>query len=366
MKRTIKIALLTCLVLLVCVPMFTACNITDVKNYIDEIIPDRILPGETSEHVWSEWITIKEPSCEEKGLLQRYCTECSYTESKPIEALGHTEVVDNTAVLPNCTEAGLTESKLCSVCDKVLAVQTVIDALGHIEVVDSAVAPTCIKAGITEGKHCSVCNKVLVAQTIVEALGHSETIVAGVAPTCTEAGLSASKYCLVCGEVLIKQVVIEAKGHSFGEWITTKEPSAIEEGLMKRVCWCGEEETHIIEICVSIGLECTLNNDGTSYSVTGIGSCTDTDVIIPSTCDGAPVTSIGNYALNGCSGLTSITIPKSITGIGVGAFYGCIALKSIVFGGTIQQWNDITLGYRWNYNVLATEVICSDGVISLN
>ena len=32
------------------------------------------------------------------------------------------------------------------------------------------------------------------------------------------------------------------------------------------------------------------------------------------------VTSIGNYAFWGCSGLTSVTIPNSVTGIGIGAF----------------------------------------------
>jgi hypothetical protein len=36
------------------------------------------------------------------------------------------------------------------------------------------------------------------------------------------------------------------------------------------------------------------------------------------------VTSIGNFAFNDCSGLTSITIPNSVTTIGYSAFSGCI------------------------------------------
>lgn len=43
----------------------------------------------------------------------------------------------------------------------------------------------------------------------------------------------------------------------------------------------------------------------------------------------AGITSIGSYAFKGCSGLTSLNLPASITGIGYGAFYGCSGLTSI-------------------------------------
>ena len=41
------------------------------------------------------------------------------------------------------------------------------------------------------------------------------------------------------------------------------------------------------------------------------------------------VTSIGNYAFWKCSGLTSVTIPEGVTSIGEGAFSGCSSLKSV-------------------------------------
>lgn len=47
------------------------------------------------------------------------------------------------------------------------------------------------------------------------------------------------------------------------------------------------------------------------------------------------LTLIGSSAFNGCTGLTSITIPNSVTSIGVNIFNGCTGLTSI----TIENIN---------------------------
>ncbi len=104
----------------------------------------------------------------------------------------------------------------------------------------------------------------------------------------------------------------------------------------------------------------------TDGSVTSISSgafsrCTGlTSVTI-----GKGVTSIGDDAFYGCTGLTSITIPDSVTSIGDLAFYGCTGLTSINFNGTKEQWNAISKGSYWKYNVPATQVICTGGTVSI-
>ncbi len=89
----------------------------------------------------------------------------------------------------------------------------------------------------------------------------------------------------------------------------------------------------------SEGLSYTLNNNNT-YTVSGIGSCTDTDLIILSTYQGLPVTSIGNWAFFGCSTITSVIMPDSVTYIGTSSFEGCSVLKEIVIPNSVVTIGD--------------------------
>ncbi len=163
---------------------------------------------------------------------------------------------------------------------------------------------------------------------------------------------------------------------------------------------------------VSEDLEFSLNADGASYSVAGIGKFRGTDLIIPDTYEGKPVTAIRYKAFYGQDQITGITIPDSVTAIGYSAFYGCTnlcnvtlpdnitvienyaffgcshlvhlsmgsnvekigsfslgnctLLNLITFHGTTAQWEAIPKIYGWNSQMPACTARCADGVLALS
>ena len=79
------------------------------------------------------------------------------------------------------------------------------------------------------------------------------------------------------------------------------------------------------------------------YSVTEDGTVeitkynSNNNVVIPNKIEGKNVTSIGDYAFENCTNLTSITIPDSVTNIGQRAFLFCNSLKSITIPKNVQD-----------------------------
>ena len=82
-----------------------------------------------------------------------------------------------------------------------------------------------------------------------------------------------------------------------------------------------------------------INND-TEYSVVGYEG-EDSDIVILSTHEGLPVTTIGYMAFYWCNSLTSITIPDSIMSIGESAFTFCDSLTDVHYTGDIAGWCNI-------------------------
>ena len=86
----------------------------------------------------------------------------------------------------------------------------------------------------------------------------------------------------------------------------------------------------------SEGLKFKLNNGGKSYSVEGIGSCADTEIVIPATYNDLPVTAICENAFDGNDSIISVVIPDSVTSIGYGAFLRCNLLVSVAIPDSIK------------------------------
>ena len=68
---------------------------------------------------------------------------------------------------------------------------------------------------------------------------------------------------------------------------------------------------------------------------------------IPSTINGYPVTSIGDSAFFD-SGLTSVTIPNSVTSIGVESFFYCLSLTNVTIGSGVTSIGDGAFSYCYS------------------
>ena len=77
----------------------------------------------------------------------------------------------------------------------------------------------------------------------------------------------------------------------------------------------------------------TSNDELCMYAFSGSSGLTS--LTIPSS-----VTEIGSYAFEDCSGLTSLTIPSSVTSIGYYAFSGCSGLTSLTIPSSVTSIDD--------------------------
>ena len=189
-----------------------------------------------------------EATCTEAGDAKFIC-ECGYSYTEEIPANGHTVVTDE-AVPATCTDSGLTEGSHCSVCNLVLAKQTVTKPLGHKLGADA----TCTSAQVcengcgkvfvealghlvtsvatcTESADCVTCGEV-----VTEALGHDFEVKKGYAETCTTDGLSDGNYCKRC-TYSEEAKVIPATNHALTAVVT--DPTCEADGYTTYTCLCG-------------------------------------------------------------------------------------------------------------------------------
>ncbi len=115
------------------------------------------------------------------------------------------------------------------------------------------------------------------------------------------------------------------------------------------------------------GVTWTLNLDGlitisgtgamTNYSAGSAPWSSQSDSIKSVVIENS-VTSIGNYAFNGCANLASVTIHESVTAIRTNAFSNCTSLTNVYYTGTQYTWNKIIIS-SGNDALKNAEIECS-------
>ena len=95
--------------------------------------------------------------------------------------------------------------------------------------------------------------------------------------------------------------------------------------------------------------------DGVNTLAAYLGN--DTELTLPANYNGENYV-IGSDAFRGCSGLTSVEIPNSVTSVGRDAFYGCRALKSVTF-------NCKRVGDFFGNNSNVSEIVFGDNVVGI-
>ena len=189
-----------------------------------------------------------------------YRCECGTITSDEPHSFGEWVVVDEP------TESAVGSKKhICDVCG--YEGHEEIPTLQHThEFYEEITEPTCTEEGCIN--YVCACGYFSDSQSI-PATGHKEEVIEGYESTCSSFGLANGVKCSECDESLVDQVLIQSLPHDFIDGVCS-------------IC-------NVSEYCE--GLEYKVLEDGT-LGVSGIGTCTDENIIIPSFHLGYPVTTI--------------------------------------------------------------------------
>lgn len=332
-----------------------------------------------------------------------YCTDCYEEISRESKITPKTEHIPSEPCIENetfstCDEAGSYDVVIyCMLCPEELSRETTtVEKTEHIPtgaVIENIVDATCTKEGSYDVViYCIDCDGIVSKETkAIEKLSHTPSSSVReneIEATCEENGsYQEVVYCYECETELSRvEQTIEKKDHSPSSPVKENEieGTCLSDYTYESVIYCDGcnvelsresrndgKGDHIYNKCicsvcdslkVSEGLQFIYNDDKTSYRVSDMGSCTDTEVSIPSTYNGLPVTGIYKEAFKNRTCITYVLLPDSITYIDASAFEGCTELTSItVPNGVTSIANDVFEGCTSLTSVIIPDNLTSFG-----
>ena len=353
MKKTIVVSLSILSMCCLAIGLTGCSNNGHVHSYDKQVISDEYLTSSAT--------------CTEKATYYYSC-ECGEKGTETFEygsPLGHSftnYISDNNAT---CTQDG-TKTAKCDRCGETDTVEDINSKLDHsytkkIVSDEYLASPATCTEKARYYYSCECGKKGTETFEYGSPLGHSFTnYISDNNATCTQDGTKTAK-CDRCDETDTVEDINSKLDHSYTKQIVSDEylaspATCTEKARYYYSCECGAKGTETFEYgsttkhnfvngsCTYCGkkqeasqcLAFTLLDDET-YEVSGKGSYTNTEIVIPSVYNDKPVTSIGNWAFSGCSGLTSVTIPDSVTSIGNSAFEYCSGLTSVTIGNKVTS-----------------------------
>ena len=274
--------------------------------------------GSKHVHEFGEWITVKQATCTAEGARERYCI-CLEREMEIIPISAHKPEAFTSCKI----------GQRCSVC-RALLISSTSHKFGDFVVTEPA---TCTESG-TEQRTCSVCGAT--EEKAIFAKGHKygSNIVVKEA-TCTSPGIY-ERYC-ACGDKVSHTVTVD---HT-GEWNVLIAPTKREDGMRERNCSvCHQTITEVLYATGSLGLRYKTNDANMTCTLLDMGTCIDTDVVIPRIYNGYTVTEIAEKAFWNCKIMRSLTIPDTVTKIGSDFISDADYLNTLFYNGSVTFFSD--------------------------
>ncbi len=146
-------------------------------------------------------------------------------------------------------------------------------------------------------------------------------------------------------------IQIEGGVHYVDKWVVGCDTSVTRVSLRSDTKGIGDDVFYGCSGLTSITIPDSVTSIGSSafYGCSGL-----TNITIPDS-----VTSIGSYAFSDCTGLTTVSLPTSIRQLGSQAFGNCTALQTIEYAGEYLEWRFITKATDWDAGAGAYELICA-------